>query len=447
VTWPDDEPQEERLAEGHVMQDTAKMPAPSSGDRPSRRPLVDENLADQLLGKAREQGAELLGPDGLLSQVTKAVLERALAEEMTGHLGYEKHDPAGRGSGNSRNGSTPKTVLTDIGAVDLVVPRDRAGSFEPQIVRKGQTRLKGFNERIIALYARGMTTRDIRAHLREMYDVEVSPDLISRVTDGVLEELQEWQARPLDPVYPVVFIDALMVKIRDGVVTNRAVYLAIGIDCEGAKQVLGLWVGPATGESSKFWLTVLAELKSRGVADVCIVCCDGLTGLPDAIGVVWPQAVVQLCVVHLIRASLRYASKKYWVPLSRDLRHIYTAADEAAAALALEAFAATWGERYPAIVRLWRAHWAEFVPFLAFPPEVRRVIYTTNLIESMNARLRKVTRNRGQFPSEQAALKVLYLAVRNLADYRSPNTGITSSGWKQALQAFTIYFDGRIPTP
>ena len=242
---------------------------------------------------------------------------------------------------------------------------------------------------------------------------------------------------------PVVFIDALMVKIRDGVVTNRAVYLAIGIDCEGHKQVLGLWVGPTAGESAKFWLTVLAELKSRGVADVCIVCCDGLTGLPDAISVVWPQATVHLCVVHLIRASLRYASRKYWVPLTRDLRPIYTAA----AAAALEAFAASWQDRYPAIIKLWRAHWAEFTPFLAFPPEVRRVIYTTNLIESMNARLRKVTRNRGQFPSEQAALKVLYLAVRNLEDFRRPNVGIRSSGWKQALQAFTIYFEGRIPTP
>jgi putative transposase len=389
----------------------------------------------------------VLGPDGLLSQLTKAVLERALAEEMTGHLGYDKHDPAGRGSGNSRNGVTPKTLLTDVGAVDLAVPRDRNGSFGPQIVRKGQTRLEGFNDRIIALYARGMTVRDIRAHLREMYDVDVSPDLISRVTDGVLEELAEWQSRPLDAVYPVVFIDALMVKIRDGVVTNRAVYLAIGIDCDGHKQVLGLWVGPTTGESAKFWMSVLSEVRSRGVADVCIVCCDGLTGLPDAISVVWPQAVVQLCVVHLIRASLRYASRKYWAPLSKDLRPIYTAADEASAAAALEDFAAAWQDRYPAIVRLWRAHWSEFTPFLAFPPEVRRVIYTTNLIESMNARLRKVTRNRGQFPSEQAALKVLYLAVRNLEEFRGRNVGIRSSGWKQALQAFTIYFDGRIPTP
>ena len=429
------------------MSETAKMGRKPEDARPARQPLIDEELADQLLDRAQAEGAELLGPDGLLSQVTKAVLERALAEEMTGHLGYEKHDPAGRGSGNSRNGTTGKTVLTDVGAVDLAVPRDRNGTFEPQIVRKGQTRLEGFNERIIALYARGMTTRDIRAHLREMYDVDVSADLISRVTDGVLEELQEWQSRPLDTVYPVVFIDALMVKVRDGVVANRPVYLAIGIDCEGAKQVLGLWIGPTTGESAKFWMSVLSELRSRGVADVCIVCCDGLTGLPDAITVTWPQAVVQLCVVHLIRASLRYASKKYWVPLTRDLRPIYTATDETAAAAALEDFATAWEDRYPAIVRLWRAHWSEFTPFLAFPPEVRRVIYTTNLIESMNARLRKVTRNRGQFPSEQAALKVLYLAIRNLEEFRRPNVGIRSSGWKQALQAFTIYFEGRIPTP
>jgi putative transposase len=429
------------------MSDTSTVPRKSDGSSAAGRPLVDEALADELLGKAQAQGVELLGPDGLLSQVTKAVLERALAEEMTAHLGYEKHDPAGRGSGNSRNGSSGKTVLTDIGAVDLAVPRDRTGSFEPRIVRKGQTRLEGFDDRIIALYARGMTTRDIRAHLREMYQVEVSPDLISRVTDAVADELAEWQARPLDAVWPVIFIDALMVKIRDGVVANRPVYLAIGIDCDGAKQVLGLWVGPTTGESAKFWLTVLSELKGRGVADVCIVCCDGLTGLPDAIGVVWPQAIVQLCVVHLIRASLRYASKKYWVPLTRDLKLIYTAADERAAAAALQDFAAAWQDRYPAIVRLWRAHWEQFTPFLTFPPEVRRVIYTTNLIESMNARLRKVTRNRGQFPSEQAALKVLYLAVRNLEEFRGRNTGIRSSGWKQALQAFTIYFDGRIPTP
>lgn len=428
------------------MADTAAVPRDS--DRPpAGEPVVDEQLADQLLAKAQAEGVELLGPQGLLSQVTKAVLERALGEELTEHLGYEKHDRSGRGSGNSRNGSTSKRLLTEVGPVDLQVPRDRAGSFDPRIVRKGQSRLDGFNDRIIALYARGLTTRDIRAHLREIYDVEVSADLISRVTDAVVEELAEWQSRPLDSVYPVVFIDALMVKIRDGVVANRPVYLAIGVDCDGAKQMLGMWVAASTGESSKFWLSVLSELKSRGVADVCIVCCDGLTGLPDAIGVTWPAAVVQTCVVHLIRASLRYASKRDWTPLTQSLRPIYTAIDETAAAAALDAFAERWGRRYPAIVRLWRRSWEQFTPFLTFPPEVRRVIYTTNLIESINARLRKVTRNRGQFPSEQAALKVLYLAVRNLEEFRRPNVGIRSSGWKQALQAFTIYFEGRIPTP
>ena len=426
------------------MTDTAQVSEDRREDQPG---LVDPELADQLLARAEAQGVQLLGPDGLLSQVTKAVLERALGEELTEHLGYDKHDPAGRGSGNSRNGSTPKRLLTEVGPVDLDVPRDRAGSFDPRIVRKGQRRLEGFNDRIIALYARGMTVRDIRAHLRELYDVEVSPDLISRVTDAVVEELTEWQSRPLDSVYPVVFIDALMVKIRDGVVANRPVYLAIGIDCDGAKQVLGLWVGASTGESAKFWLSVLSELKTRGVADVCIVCCDGLTGLPDAIGVTWPAAVVQTCVVHLIRASLRYASKRDWTPLTQSLRPIYTAVDEAAAGAALDAFAERWERRYPAIVRLWRSHWEQFTPFLAFPPEVRRVIYTTNLIESINSRLRKVTRNRGQFPSEQAVLKVLYLAVRNLEEFRRPTVGIRSSGWKQALQAFTIYFQGRIPTP
>jgi Transposase, Mutator family len=294
-------------------------------------------------------------------------------------------------------------VLTDIGAVDLAVPRDRAGSFEPQIVRKGQTRLRGFNERIIALYARGMTTRDIRAHLREIYGVEVSADLISRVTDGVVEELAEWQSRPLDAVYPVIFTGRAdgqdprrgghqpgrLPGHRDRLRGREAGPGPVGrADDRGVGEVLA--VGAVGGQ------------KPGCGRCVCIVCCDGLTGLPEAIGVVWPQAVVQLCVVHLIRASLRYASRKYWAPLAKDLRVIYTAADEQAAAAALEAFAASWQDRYPAIVRLWRAHWSEFIPFLAFPPEVRRVIYTTNLIESVNSRLRKVTRNRGQFPSEQA---------------------------------------------
>jgi putative transposase len=294
------------------MTDTAVVPG-DSGRPPASTPVVDEQLADQLLAKAEAEGVALLGPQGLLWQVTKVVLERALAEEMTEHLGYEKHDPAGRGSGNSRNGSTSKRLLTEVGAVELDVPRDRAGDFDPRIVRKGQSRLDGFNERIIALYARGMTTRDIRAHLREIYDVDVSPDLISRVTDAVVEELTEWQSRPLDGVYPVVFIDAIVVKIRDGVVANRPVYLAIGVDCDGAKQMLGMWVGASTGESSKFWLSVLSELKARGVGDVCIVCCDGLTGLPDAISVTWPRAVVQTSSVDTAwAAGWSRRSPRHW---------------------------------------------------------------------------------------------------------------------------------------
>jgi len=300
-----------------------------------------------LLGKAQAQGVELLGPDGLLSQVTKAVLERALAEEMTAHLGYEKHDPAGRGSGNSRNGTTGKTLLTDVGAVDLAVPRDRAGSFDPKIVRKGQSRLEGFNDRIIALYARGMTTRDIRAHLREMYDVDVSPDLISRVTDGVLEELAEWQSRPLDRVFPVIFIDALMVKIRDGVVTNRAACLAIGIDCDGAKQVLGLWVGPTTGESAKFWLSVLSEIKSRGVGDVCIVCCDGLSGLGDEITSTWPGAAVQTCTLRAPIAISSAASRQFSTPPMPETGNEAVAGLLAIEATMLSAIGLTTGPHMP----------------------------------------------------------------------------------------------------
>ena len=425
-----------------------ELPGAESPQQESEpQPVVSEEVAEQLLARAEAEGVDILGPDGLLGQVSKAVLERALSEELTEHLGYDRHDPAGRGSGNSRNGSYGKRVLTDLGPVDLEVPRDRAGSFEPKIVPKGTRRLAGFNDKIIALYARGMTTRDIQSHLRQMYQVQVSPDLISRVTDAVVEELTEWQNRPLDAVWPVIFIDALNVKIRDGIVANRPVYVAIGVDLEGAKHVLGLWVGKGGGESAKFWLSVLAELRNRGVADVCILCCDGLKGLPDAVTATWPATIVQTCVVHLIRASLRYASKKHWPAISAALRPVYTAVDEAAAQAALADFADRFGARYPAIVRLWRAHWAEFTPFLAFPPEVRKVIYTTNLIESINARLRKVVRTRGHFPSEQAALKVLYLAVRNLDSFRGPSVGTRSSGWKQALQAFTIYFEGRIPTP
>lgn len=404
-----------------------------------------EELADQLLDRADAEQAQLLGPDGLLTQLTQRVLNRALDVELAEHLGYEKGDPAGRGSGNNRNGSTAKTVLTDIGAVPVTVPRDRNGSFEPKMVPKHARRLAGFNEQILSLYARGMSVRDIRSHLAELYGVQVSPDLISKVTDAVSEEITTWQNRPLDPLWPIVYIDALWVKIRDGAVANRPVYLAVGVDLDGCKHILGLWIGPGEGEGARFWMSVLAELRNRGVADVLICCCDGLSGLPQAITATWPAATVQTCCVHLMRASLRFASKKDYPQLVPALRAIYTAPTEDAAEQALaELEGSPLGRRYPAIGRTWRAAWPEFVPFLAFPPELRRVVYSTNLIESINARLRKVTRNRGHFPSEQAALKVLYLAIRHMIEPKAGDRNQVAPGWKSALNALTLYFEDRI---
>ena len=410
----------------------------------SSTPLVPVEVLDELMAQVEAEGAELLGPDGLLSQVTKAVLERVLDEELTGHLGYDKHDPAGRGSGNSRNGTSAKVLLTEAGAIGLDIPRDRNGDFEPKIVPKGTTRLKGFNDRIVSLYARGMTVRDVRAHLEEIYDVDVSPDLISKVTDAVFDELQEWRNRPLDDMYPIVYIDALMVKIRDGVVQNRPAYLAVGVDLDGRKHVLGIWIGDSKGEGAKFWLSVLSELKNRGVDDVLIVCCDGLKGLPDAIEAVWPKAVVQTCVVHLLRGSFRYASYTDRKKLAAGLRPIYTAVSQDAAAEALDEFEEQWGSKYPAIVGLWRDSWEVFTPFLAYPPEIRRVVYTTNMIESINYQLRKVSKTRGHFPTEKAALKLLCLATRNITTERGGPSGTGTQGWKACLNAMAIYFPGRI---
>jgi transposase-like protein len=407
-------------------------------------PLVSEEVLDELMARADTSETELLGPDGLLSQVTKAVLERALDEELTDHLGYDKHDPVGRGSGNSRNGTSPKVLLTEAGAIDLAIPRDRNGDFEPLIVPKGTTRLKGFNDRIISLYARGMTVRDVQAHLEEIYDVEVSPDLISKVTDAVWDELEEWRNRPLDDMYPIVYIDALMIKIRDGMVQNRPAYLAVGVDLDGRKHVLGIWIGDSKGEGSKFWLSVFSELKNRGVNDVLIAVCDGLNGLPDAIEAVWPQATIQTCVVHLLRGSFRYASYTDRKKISSALRPIYTAPSLDAAEEAFNEFQAQWGDRYPAIVKLWENSWDVFVPFLAFPPEVRRVVYTTNMIESINYQLRKVTKTRGHFPTEKAALKLLYLAVRNITTERGGLAGTGTWRWKACLNALAIYFPDRI---
>lgn len=404
---------------------------------------VDPKLIDELLEGAGDR--ELLGEGGLLQQLTKQLLETALDAELTDHLGYERGDPGGRGSGNSRNGTTPKRLQTDIGAVDLDVPRDRNGEFEPRIVPKGIRRMQGFNDRIIALYGRGMTVRDIQAHLAEMYDVNVSPELISKVTDAVLEEARAWQARPLEPVYAAIYLDAIVCKVRDhGVVARKAAYLAVGIDSAGYKDVLGIWIDQAEG--AKFWLKICNELANRGVADVIFVCVDGLKGLPEAIESVWPNAIVQTCVIHLVRASTRYASWKERKPITDGLKEIYRAPNEQAALDALERFEDRFGERYPAIGRLWRDSWDRFVPVLDYPPAIRRVLYTTNTVESLNYQLRKITRNRGHFPTDDALFKLLYLGVRNVMNKkaRPGQTGRTTLGWKEALNQFGVFFPGRL---
>ncbi|MFF1344149.1 IS256 family transposase [Streptomyces sp. NPDC058290] len=399
--------------------------------------MVDE-VVERLLDKADASGAALLGEGGLLTEITEAVLERALEAEMSEHLGYERGDSAGHGSGNSRNGTSPKTVLTDAGAIALAVPRDRNGDFEPRLVPKNARRLAGFNDRILSLYARGMSVRDIRSHLAQIYGVEVSPDLISKVTDAVIDELVSWQNRPLDAVWPIIYIDALWVKIRSGSVTSKPVYLAVGVDMDGRKDDLGLWVG-SEGEGATTWMAVLSELRNRGIEDVCIVACDGLKGLPDAVTATWPKATVQTCVIHLTRASLRLSSV-------RDHPKLVPAAPtEAAAEQALATFEASeLGERYPAIVRTWRSAWPEFTPYLAFPPAIRTVVYSTNMVESMNARLRKATRNRGHFPSEQAALKVLYLAIREQINPKARDKNHVAAHWKEALNQFSLFFEDRL---
>jgi putative transposase len=382
---------------------------------------------------------------GLLQQMMKSVLEAALAEELTDHLGYEPGDPAGRGSGNSRNGTTGKTLLTEAGPVELETPRDRAGSFDPQIVRKGQRRLDGIDKIVLGLYAKGMTVRDIQAHLGEIYDVTVSPDLISRITDAVHAEVAEWQSRPLDAVYPVIFLDALVCKVREGgSVRNKAAHLAVGVDIEGRKEVLGIWV--ETTEGAKFWLRVMNELKARGVADVLIAVCDGLTGLPEAINAVWPQTRVQTCIVHLIRASLRWVNYKDRKRIAGLLRPIYDAPTEAAARAELDALAdSDFGREYPGVIRRWRDSWELVIPFFDFAPEVRKVIYTTNMIENINGQLRKSTRNRGHFPSDEALIKVLYLGCKEMGRTTArTNAGRGNAKWKTALAQFDIMFPGRL---
>ena len=400
---------------------------------------IDNKLIDNLL-KDYKTPEEILGDNGLLKQLTKAVRERAMQAELTEHLGYEKHDAAGDNSGNSRNGKSRKTLKGEFGNLPLEVPRDRDASFDPKIVPKGQTRFDGFDDKILSLYARGMTTREIQSHLEEIYQVEVSPSLISSVTDAVIEEVKVWQNRPLDALYPILYLDALQVKVRDGAhIRNKAIYLAIGINLSGIKEVLGLWV--AQSEGAKFWLQIVTELKNRGVADIFIACVDGLKGFPEAIETVFPQAQVQLCIVHLVRHSLNYVGWKQRKQVAVDLQMIYRAATREEAELRLSEFAARWDEQFPTISKSWRNNWERITPFFAYPEDIRKVIYTTNAIESVNMSLRKIIKNRGSFPTDEAALKLLYLALQNIA--RKWTMPIKE--WKAALNRFAILFEDRMP--
>jgi putative transposase len=405
---------------------------------------AEQQAAVELVRLAQEQGLSLTGPDGLLKQLTKAVLETALNEEMTEHLGYEKHDPPGAGTGNIRNGTRAKAVLTDTtGAVEIEVPRDRAATFEPQIVKKRQRRLSGVDEVVLSLYAKGLTTGEISAHFAEIYGASVSKETISRITDKVIVEMNDWAVRPLDETYAAIFIDAIVVKVRDGQVANRPFYAAIGVTLAGERDILGLWAGTG-GEGAKFWMSVLTDLRNRGIKDVFFVVCDGLKGLPEVVGNVWPQAIVQTCIIHLIRNTFRLTSRKYWDEIKRDVKPIYTAVNATAARAAFDELAEKWGQRYPAVIRLWDNAWSEFIPFLDYDVEIRRVICSTNAIESLNARYRRAIKARGHFPSEQAALKCLYLVTRSL-DPTGVGRARWTLRWKPALNAFAITFGDRFP--
>jgi len=421
-----------------VSVDEELLPAPPAGGAGSMR-----DWAQQLVSRARDEGVALTGDEGLLTSMVKEVLQAGLDVELADHLGYEPYERSGRGSGNSRNGGYPKTVSTDVGPVELRMPRDREGTFEPVTVPKHARRLEGLGANVISLYAKGLTTGEIQAHLHEIYGTEVSRETISKITDAVLPDLLAWQTRPLDRVYPVLLIDAIVIKVRDSQVANRPVYVVIGVNLDGERDVLGLWLGPSGGEGAKQWMTMLTELKNRGVADALIVCCDGLKGLPDAIRVTWPEATVQTCVVHLVRNSLRYASKKYWAQITRELKEIYTAATIEAAEARFAEFSEQWMPLYPAMIQSWENSWQEFVPFLEFPVELRRIVYTTNAIESLNARFRRAVRHRGHFPNEQAAMKVLYLVATTRRKNRADLIGQISS-WKEILNALTIHYGERL---
>lgn len=405
----------------------------------------EQAAAAELVAQARERGLELTGPDGLLKMFTKNVLETALNEEMTEHLGHEKNKTEpGRESTNIRNGTRSKTVVSDaVGEVEIEVPRDRESTFEPKIVKKRQRRLNDVDEIVLSLYAKGLTTGEISAHFAEIYGASVSKETISRITDKVIAEMQEWASRPLDSVYAAVFIDAIVIKVRDGQVSNRPFYAAIGVTTDGRKDVLGLWAGSG-GEGAKFWMSVLVDLKNRGVADVFFLICDGLKGLPEVVENVWPRAIVQTCVIHLIRNSFRLTSRKYSDAIKRDLKAIYTASGPDAAEAALETLEENWGNTYPAMIRLWRNAWTEFVPFLDYDVEIRRMICSTNAIESLNARYRRAVRARGHFPTEAAALKCLYLVTRSL-DPTGTGAARWTMRWKPVVNAFSITFGDRWP--
>ena len=427
---------------GRAQRDTgaARPPAgPPLAELPLEvRDRLSDELVDELLAGARTE-EEIVGPGGLLADLTRRLVERALSAELTDHLGYERHQEPPGGSGNTRNGATPKTLATEHGPVAIKTPRDREGTFEPQLVRKGQRRFEGFDDKILALYARGLSTRDIEAHLAEIYGVNVGRDLISRVTDEVMDDVRAWQQRPLDDVYPVVFLDCLVLKIREGgTVQRRACYLALGVTVEGERDVLGLWFEETEG--AKFWMQVLSELKQRGVQDVLICCVDGLKGFPEAIEAIFPKTVIQTCVVHLIRHSLKYVPRRARESVARDLKPIYTAVDADAAQRALEAFDEKWGKRFPVITQAWLNAWEYVIPFLAFPDEVRRVIYTTNAIEALNRQLRKALKTKGHFPNEDAARKLIYLALLNAVPQWT-----RCRNWTTALLAFKIHFGDRLP--
>ena len=445
-----------------TMTDHSEAAGPGAA-RAAVEELVSAGLLDRVVERAEAGELALTGEGGFLPEMVKAVLERGLAAELTGHLGYEKGDPAGRGSPDSRNGTSPKTLATEVGPVPLDVPRDRNGSFEPRLVPKGARRAGGLDEMIISLYAGGMTVRDIQHHLARTIGTELSHDTISRITDAVAEEVKAWQARPLEELYPVIYLDALVVKVRDGhQVRNKAAHLAVGAGLDGIKHVLGIWVQAAEG--AKFWAGVCAELRNRGVRDVLIVCCDGLTGFPGAVEATWPAAMVQTCTVHLIRSSMRFVAYGDRRAVAAALKPICTAPTVEAAETELLAFAGSpLGRRYPATVQAWERAWERFIPFLAFPPEVRRIIYTTNAIESLNYQLRKIIKNRGHFPGDDAVIKLLWLAIRDIEDKRAraraaekgrPRDkrkaparlveGAVVQNWKQALGALSLHFPDRL---